>query len=654
VNQIPTDKAAHDKIVQRTQLRMLRSASWGDYQRRSWVRYYKRYRQIKDAVYDADEPNIALSYVFGLVEQINAKVSEPILRMQPPCEPIPKQMGDMKAAKNFESVARDWYAKPGMQEPFCRSKKEMTICGPRWEIDEWQNIERPGRIWGQVPKEVVVPQMDTRGQPLLGKDGKPVMAKTVVLVPGEVRRQVKLHYGFHTRYPSVFNIYPEPDRRTIGEGLPTDCSWIIEDMGEMALEDLIREKYFDPHDGLTKPVYDIMPMLHQYGRRAEERYAKLMAGAPGIDDNYGPLIRPSKGWTYASDYGREDKETVYPTETTVDRGAYEDRDKVWVCRGYQGDELVTIFNGLWVAQRIVDPWHVPVMPARIESLTIDPEFIYGVGAIKPIEDELDELNDIHNLSMSQFIRMVNKLMVIAEGRIVTMNDFKPRAGGKVRVTGDGDVRAAAAEIPQESATNEMLALESDVKGFIEFASSNMDGSPGVRGTKQDHKTLGGLEIIQSNMSPRYTTIQRQGLINEARRMESMERFMSQFGFEKVDYALVNDDGSHAYAVFNKDDIATEGRGFRYAILIDPNYGDTNAQRQLAVGVFDKAVEYEKLRLEFKDPTMRRCDLSFLFEQVLKRTGYRDTSGIFTQADRQVSPDDELQTLMQRRRRRVQR
>lgn len=646
MNEIPTDKRQYERLVQRVQLRMMRSALWSGDQRASWVRYYKKWRKIQDQVYNSDEPDIKLGYVFGLVEQITSKVTEPILKLRPPCNVLPLKMGDQAAADNFKNIARNWYSKPNMQESYCRSKKEMVICGTRFEVDEWQNVQRRGKMWGKVPKEVETAVMGPDGRPVLNKDGKPVMAKVVVEVDAEVERQIPIHYGFNTRYPSIFDVYPEPDRKTIGTGQPTDCSWMVEDMGERSLEEMCREFYVDPHDGLSKPLYDFGALLKDAGRRAVERYDKLMRGGAEIEDNYGPLITPQLGWSLANDYGTIDKTSVYATEGQVDRASSEDMDKVRIVCQRQADEIVAIANGKYVIQRVRDPWHVPVMPVRAEVYTMDPEFVYGEGIIQPIEDELDELDDTHSLSMSNFIRIVNKMVAVREDAIVTLEDFKPRAGGKIRIRGDADVRGAIMSVDQLDPTVSMLQQEANTKGLIEFISANFDGSPGPMGTKQMHKTASGMELIQSNINTRFVTSYRQALINEARRMMSMSNFFSQFQFEKMPFRIYRDDGSTALAEFNKDDIYTQGRGFEFAVEIDPNFGDSQVQRQQDLFLFSQAQAYEQFRAAQRDPQMRRVDLSKLFERVLRNFGWVDSSGVFSLPDMSVSPEDELQILMQ--------
>ncbi len=646
MNEIPTNPNEYSRLVQMVQIRMQRSAAWSNDRRVEAVRFFKLWRKYTDRVINPDEPNITLGYSFALVEKLASKITEPILKMRPPCDVLPMKLGDGAQAENFKNVARNWYSKPNVQEPLSRSKKEMVIVGTRWEIDEWQNQQRKGKMWGKVPKMVQQPLMDLQGQPVM-KDGQPVMSPpTQVMVDAEVERNIPIHYGFTTRYPSFFDMYPEPFRKTIGTGAPTDASWVIEDMGELAMEEMCREMYVDPADNKTKPLYDFTMLLKDAGNRAQERYAKIMQGGTGIDDNYGPLITPVKGWGMLSDYGQEDKNTQYPGGSEADGSAVEDRDKIWVVRHYQANEILTIANGKYIIQRKKDPWHVPIMPIRVECYTTDPEFLYGVGALKPIEDEIYELNDTHNLSMSQFIRIVNKMMAIQEGSIVSMADFEPRAGGKIRVRGDIDVRTAIMPIEQSNVVSEMLAMESNARGLIEFTSDNMDGSPGVQGTKQEHKTARGMELITVNMSTRFVTMQRQGLINEARRMMSMSHFFSQFAFEKMPYRLYRDDGSTALAEFNKDDIFTEGRGFEFAVEIDPTFGDTQIQRNQDLFLFDRSVEYERLRKELGDPTMRKINLDVLMEKNLRDFGYVDTTRVFTSPDNEMSVDAEMTVLMQ--------
>ena len=643
MNQPIPDQAACELIAQRVQVRMMRSALYFDQDRQDAVRYFKWWRQVRDDV-EAGKANTLLGYAYSYVEQQFSKQTEPLFSLIPPCAPMPTRQGDGKKAENFNAIAASHYSKPHFQSSLGRSKKGMVIVGTRYEIDEWQYQQRKGRKWGQVPQKVEVPVLGEDGKPVM-KDGKPAMMDNTVMVPAEVECYIPVHYGFHTRYPRFFDCYPEPDRPTIGTGLETDCSWFIEDVGEVAIEELAHEKYVDPADKQVKPVYDFSAMMRHYGDAAVARYEKMKSGeARDPHDPVGPVITPER-WNLTDDYGREDKETVHPTEGTVDTSIGEDRDKVWLVREYTNGSITTIANGKWVVQIVKDPWHSGLMPIRVECFSVDPEFINGKGVVGPIESVLYELQDVHELSMQEFFDQVNGLIAVNPAAIVSWDDFQPRSRGKIRIRGDTDVKQNIFPIPRQPVSGEMLRMESNDRGMLELFASNFEGSPGVEGTKAGHKTYKGLVDVQANLRVRDSSVQRNALINEALRMWSMQAFFNQYLFEPIDIRVVHDDGSHSFAQFTKDDIFTDGRPFDMVIELDPAWGDTDTQRKLALFLFDRAVDYEKYRREAKDPSMRKMSLDQLMERILRKFGNRDTSGIFSFESGEMTPDAELQALM---------
>lgn len=636
---IPKDPNVRKKMIQKVQMRMLRSSMWSDTQRQTWVRMYKIWRRIQNGVANSEEYSIFLGYAFAIVEQINSKVTEPMLNMGIPFAVYPTRSGDGPKAANFAQMCRDFYAQPNVQDSLRKSKKEMIITGNRWEVDEFLHIEVPGKMWGKIPKKVSVISQRP--------DGTTFESTTTVMVDAEVPTKITKHYGFNTRYPSVFNMFPEPDRPTIDTGQRTDMSWICEDLGELSLETMAREMYVDPVDKNTKPLFDFKDLIYDAGKAAQERYERILEGRPSSEDKFGPLIAPVHDWSFNSDWGQQDKDSVYPSEGQVDRASSEDRDKIWVARHYEAGEILTVAQGRYIIHRKLDPWHDPGLHMRIENYTTDPEFIYGVGALEPIENEIYELNDIHSMSMDNFFRLVNKMIAVKDDYVVSYDDFKRRAGGIVRIAeGAPSVGAAIGSVDRSAnVQNEMIAGESNIRGIIEFESSNLDGAAGVKGTKQDHKTKGGLEMVQINTQTRFITMQAAALSNEAKRGLSMQSILNQFFFEKKDYRLVREDGSTAYARFNKDDIYTEGRPFLFHIEIDPTWGNTAQQRADAQDLFELGVEYEKLRKEANDPSMKKANLSKMFEDLLRKHGRRDLSDMFTQADDSISPEQELQILM---------
>ena len=647
LSDIPTDETKYRKLLSKASLRMFRSRTWQDPWMQEWVRMYRWWRIAKEKSADGNRDyQVFLGYCFGIVERINSKVTEPMLQMGLPFGVFPTEYGDGQKAENFAQICRNWYAKPNVQAALRKSKKEMIITGNRWEVDEWLNIKRKGQMWGKktVMVKTHVKNPET-GEPLY-RDGKPVIMETPQQVDAEVDTDITTHYGFNTRYPSVFNMYPEPDRPTIGTGEKTDCSWLVEDMGEIALEEMAKEFYVDPTTKMEVPVYDFGKMLHSYGKKAEERYDRIMQGKDA-EDNYGPLIVPTKDWNFTSDWGQIDKDSVAPTGATVDRASCEDRDKIRVTRHYQADEILTIANSRWIIGRKVNPFHVPGIKARIENYTTDPEFIYGPGAIKPVEDELRELNLTHEGCMDNFWRIIMKMVYVKEDAIISWDDFNARAGGKIRISNKyPNIQSAVMNADQMNITSDMLAAESNQRGLIEFVDSMMDGSPGVAGTKQDHKTAKGMEQIRFNTDSRFITMAAQSFINEGNRGRNMQDFFNQFAFEKRPYRVTTDNGTTVYARFDKSDIYTEGRPFDLVVEVDPLYGNSDAQKQGALGMFDRAVDFRKLVMELKDPTIRVPNLDILFENILKKFGYRDTSRIFKLPSGEIDPDQEFMILAQ--------
>jgi hypothetical protein len=426
----------------------------------------------------------------------------------------------------------------------------------------------------------------------------------------------------------------------------TDIGWIIEDLGDLALEDLCRQVIYDPETKKTRPRYDFKKLIGDQGEEAKKRYANILSGASAdlVSDSLGPVITPMHEWV--SD--NSNKAGTKPTKSNNGAAgqSFEDRDKVWVVQMRTKNEIITLAQGKYIIERVLKPWQRPRIGARVEVYTIDPRSIMGISALDPILDELDELDITHSLGMQNLFRLVNKMIAVKTKAIESMDDLDPRAGGIVRINDEvSSAEEAIHAIVQPSAINEMLAGESNTKGNIETVSSVHDGSPGVQGTKSYSKTAHGMEILQTNLNTRFATMQSQALINEALSGQSMQYFFEQFAFEAVSYRSLREDGSTSYSKFTKEDIDTQGRGFNFLVTVDPLWGNTHQQRQDALEIFQEGVNYEELRMKMNDPKMKRIDLSELFDNLLKKSGRRDTSRIFALPTGETSPEQELQILI---------
>ena len=637
MNSIPSDERQYAKLLGKVSLRYLSSTSFHSDVYDKCRRMERWWERKSDA--QGDEYHAPLSYAFSIVERMHAKTTEPLFQMGLPCDTYPRNLGDFGAAKKMQHIQRAHYGKPNFQEGLSSSKKSMCVVGHRWEFDEWLRIVRKGKAWGQVPQKVEVPiARRSDGTP----DGdKTAMAVTMVMAEVPVDRLV--HCGFNTEWPRWDQVHPEPDRTTIDTGQKTDMTWIIRDLGYLTIESLAKEVEYDPNAKANVPRYDFSKLLHKAGSSAEKRYKDIMDGKDGSADNFGTMITPQRSWDYQA--GRRSSGGDSRTEQA---NALEDRDKIWVVQHREMGEILTIAQGAFIIHRQPDPWHVPGLKARIENYTTPATGkLHGPGAIEPVETELGEMEDMHSMSMDNIFRIVHRMTYVRQDAIVSEDDFDARAGGLVRIKSDvTDVRAAVQEAQQSSPVNEMLAVESDLRGLIEFSTMELDGSPGVSGTKQAHKTKGGMDQIVSNMTPSYSRWQRQARINECRRCMNMADMFEQFAFEKQSYRLVRADGSTSFAEFDRTDIATDGRGFDFGYNMDPAWGNPQQRLAMKQGVYKAGIEYMSLDKKIRGENSREVVLDVLFEDILQDIGYTDTSAIFRLPDGSMSPEEELERLAQ--------
>ncbi len=543
------------------------------------VRFYKIYRAMQDSVQDTDEPNTFLPYAFGLIEQIVYKMSEPILKMMPPCRVLPKRMGQDESARKMEQIARNYYAGSAYQLGYIASCREEAIVGSAWELDQWYQDYIDAKRWVKVKKRSPMTKM-------MGMDGKELSIENNSF---EYEEQIEVPYqfperiGFGIEFPSFFDILPEDP----GIKKLQNQHWILHDIRSISVSDLQKQMFTDPKTGQKRPVYDLTALLKDAG---EHR--------PGG-------IFPQRSWAN-TDFGKEARDVVNATQNNQDDQAFNDVDRVWLLTSYEKDRIFSIAQGQYVVRDIRDPWQKPRIPLRLRTYTTDPQFLYGIGAIQPIEDMIYELNDIHNLSMANWIRIINKMVAYNESAIPYKDDFKPSALGRIRVKNNVDVRAAIMEIPHTDPAPSMITMESNSKGLIEQAISVADFSPGTQGTKAQHKTARGLIQIEQNFNTRFTLIQRQQLANSQGQMNSMEMFLSQFQFDKAPYRIYRDDGTTALSEFSKEDIDTEGLGFDYSIEVDPSFGDDMIRANLLLQLFQQALQYEAWR---KGAAMPQAKLS---------------------------------------------
>lgn len=618
LQQIQADPILHDQLVGLAKKRYMASAEYVKPWHERWVRFYKLYRAIADAVDDNDEVNFMISYAYGIVEDLVSKISEPIMQMKPPCRVAAKQDGQQQQAENFAAICASYFATSRWQLEFTESTREQVIIGNSWENDCWAAEYSKGKIWAKVKGETMIDQIKGFAGKMLNMPTKTSFQQTT-----EVDHNYAEKVGYHTRFPNAFDIFPEPGIKNV-----RDMHWLIEQERSVAIADLLKKTYEDPKTRQRMSVFNFDALLKAKGPHE-----------PGAIQ---PIPMDAK-----SDFGKEARDAQLGQDSEDAQQSHADMDQVFLIWVWEPNRMFAVANGTHVVAYRENVFHVPRIPYRLKVYTKQKEFLYGTGAIEPIESQLYELTDIHKLSMRNWVRLINRMVAYDDEAVPYPDDFKPRAGGRIRVRPGpgGSVAGSIHTVDYPDVTQSMLAQESNTKGGIERVIAVADYSPGVEGTKQTHKTLGGLMEISKNVAQRTTTIRRMILAGFQEQQWFMEKLYSQFLMEKQPFTIYGPDGSTRLSQFDLWDIHTGGTGFDFIIEYDPSFGDDALLRNQMMVLLDAGIKYENARVQLGDGKLAKCALDEIMRRLLKGFGWLDTSKILSHPDGVVDPMAEFQIMM---------
>ena len=620
LDEIVADDTKHAELITLAQRRYRASANYVQPWHEKFVRYFKIYRSIIDATDDADEPNTVISYAYGIIEDLVSKITEPILQMRPPCRVQERRAGQARAAENFANICSTYFHSARYQLEFTESVREMTICGNSWENDGWSQEYIDGKRWAKVPKKGVLDKV----KGFLGRVIPGMTAGFDYESIEEVPYRYPYRVGYNTRFPWIFDVYPEPGVKNV-----RDMHYLIEQERNVAVDDLKRRQYLDPATNDLKPFFNFTRFEREVGDHKPGRITPILP-----DQN--------------SDYGAEALESLSGQDDKTAQESEPDMDKVYLQWVWEPDRMFCVMQGAYVVAYQEDLFHCPRIPYRLKVYTPSKEFLFGMGAIEPVENQLNELNDIHRMSMANWIRIVNQMIAYDPDMITDKNDWKPRAGGKVRVKTNGvrSIHDAFAAINQTDVTKSMLTQESNTKGLIERELSITDYSPGVEGTKPSHKTLGGLMEISRKVAQRTTTIRRMILSGYQDQMWFMEKLFSQYQFDKAPFSVYGPDGSTAPAEMNMWDINTDGEGFNFVIEYDPSFGDDALLRNQMLSLLDVCIKYNGAVKKLGTKDSELVELPDIMRRVFKAYGWNDTSQVLKKPDGTRTPEEELQLMLQ--------
>lgn len=571
-----------------------------------FLKYFKIYRSIKDIVDDEDESNTGPAYAFGIIEDGTAAISESILNTRVPTPARARHAKDVKATENFNAMAATYFACGQYQSDYPQSVRERLIAGVSWEFDGWANEYSDGQAWEK--------------QNTVDETGNPVTL--TVAVP----KKTPVRTGYFTRFPNVFLMRPQPRVSSVEK-----MTWLIEIEERVPLEHLKGQQSTDPKTGRLVPFFDLREIeafvtgggsvrpepINDTGSDYMQEYREIQEGSAGNK-------------TY-------DLEGSQPAELTIE----------WC---WEQDRLFVIANKKWIIAYVEKPLHRPGIPYRIKFCTPQKDSLYGaLGMIEPVEGLLYELDDIHVLSMRQWMRIIHRMVAYNPEAVKFPSDFQRRADGKIRVTPPlgGSIQSHIMPLTQENVTREMLAAESNNKGLVERALGMPDFSQGVEGTKQDHDTLGGLQEIKAQAAKRVASIRRQELAGFQKQMWRMEGYFLQFQFDKAPFFYHGPDGSTAMLELDLWDIDTGGRGFDFPIVYDPAFGDDALTRNQKMVLFELAIKYNEATMtQFPPGSKPLAQLDVIFGDTLKPFGYNDTSQVLKNPDGSMTPEQKLQAMLQ--------
>lgn len=606
IDGILADSKLHAEIISTLGSRIQASSEYYQPRWDAMIRAFKIYRAIVDATDDSDEPNTGPCYAFGIIEDAVASISESILNSRVPTPARAKRAGDEKAAENLNAIAASYFATGQYQSDYPNSVRERLVAGANWEADCWAWRYRPGKRWS---KET---QVDADG----------VRFDATI----EVDTQEPVQVGYYTRFPCIFNMFPQPRQISVEK-----MKYLIEIEERVALSDLEEMQYIDPVTNEKKPFFNLDAI----------KATKAQGGS----------IRPTEIEQLKKNHRDALRAITDGVSEGESRSSPDDTDELMIAWMWEPDCMYAIANNKWVIAYVENLYHRPGIPYRLKNCTQQSNSLYGLGLIEPVESLFGELDDIHKLSMRNWVRIINKMIAYNMDDVpFAANDFKPRAGGKIRVRPSlgGAISGSIMGIDQPDVSRSMLTMESNDKGLLERALGLPDFSAGVEGTKQSHSTLGGLDKISAQAAKRVASIRRQELAGFQKQMWRMEGMYSQFLVEKMPFAAYGPDGTTVMQEFDLWDISTDGRGLDFIIEYDPAFGDDALMRNQMMVLLDEGIKYNDAQIRLSQPGEMKplVVLEEIMRKLLRTFGFNDTSKVLAMPNGVLSPQMELQLMLQ--------
>lgn len=605
------DEPARADLIKDTLKKFQASANYYETKHDLWRKCWEEYGGQKDDRDDTNDPDIKIGLAYSLVENVVARCVQAFLG-NPSIVTKPKRADHGKQANNYDGMIRGYRSAPEYRLDAIDSTRERIVCGLSWEVDEWANEYSEGVIWVKTAMNKLV-DMDIPVVSSVAKVARNVAFKGYALK----QKLFPVRVGYHVRFPSNFNMFPQPGRLKL-----SDCQWVAERVPYASVEELEKVKFTDPQTGKVMGSYDLSEIKKLQEQKIAVRPRPVEAGM-----DYESFLREYNNLPTTDDKTDDGVDAVSLLILRTDR------------------EIITVANGAFIIQHVKDLYHKPGKRVRIRYYTQDRHSICGKGMIEPIMDLMDEIHDVHNMSMQNWFREINRMIAYSEDAVPYPDDLNRRAGGQVRIKSGVDPSRAIMPIQSSVPVGEMITTEANLRGLTETIVSVADLSPGPMGTKPSHSTFGGLMEIQTTFARRFGVI---AALDQAATMEQYDAaywLHEQFMFDDVLVTVPGKGGANA-VTYSREDIDTEGEGFLFTASDDPSFGDTQVQRNQNMVLMDLCLRYVQARMSMNKTEWRDMKADELMEDTLESFGRYDVDKILVVDEGVLAPEKEYDLMLQ--------
>lgn len=421
-----------------------------------WERFYKRYRNYADKLYDkngkaiTDRSNISVPYAFVQVETVLPRLVETLFAARPYVTVKGRTRDWVDNATAMQTLL-DYQQNEVMdiQDLFHNGLKTMTIYGTTVAYVGWKYQER--EVYRKSLKPVMIDDGTGAPVPILDELKQPVMDLQRV-------QETDIEYDDpELKFIDLGNFYVDPNAEDIEDA---DYCGFRCYMSKAQLEELEEQGFIDKID------WSKIPKDRKQNQARNDRMAQVGLQAPD-DDNSQP---------------EED-------------GLYE------VHHHYENDDkCVVIINREYLARDGENPFWHKKKPFVKDTYTKVPGEFYGIGLVEIIEDQIAELNTERNMRIDYRAHNLRRMFLRRRGANITPGQMVWRQNGVIDVDNlDNDLKV----LDPPSISGDTFNQEDVVKADIRDATGAHDV---VMGTSSTGETATTTMSKDNNASMRFKLI----------------------------------------------------------------------------------------------------------------------------------------------------